>query len=82
MIEKRSKSNNLVGAASILELTRVEARATAEEVVNLTRFHVVWETGDEECVDVAPFVLLVMVILIKLLHSHSEGCAGEDERVR
>lgn len=81
MVEKRSESNDLVGAAGVLELARVEARAAAEEVVDFTGFHVVWETGDEECVDVASLVLLVQEIRVEWLLIHSEGCAGEGELV-
>lgn len=51
MIEKRSKCNNLVATASVLELARVEAGTAAKEVVNLTRLDVVGEAGDEERVD-------------------------------
>lgn len=51
MIKKRGKSNNLVAAAGILELARIEAVTAAEEVVDLSRLDVVGETGDEECVD-------------------------------
>ena len=63
---------NLVAAASVLELAGVEAGTTAEEVVNLTRLDIVWEARDEESVDVASVTLLVKVIRIVWLLSHSK----------
>ena len=63
---------DLVAAASVLELTGVEARTTAKEVVNLTRLDIVWEARDEESVDVASVTLLVKVIRIVWLLSHSK----------
>lgn len=63
MIEERSKSNDLVAATRVLELARVEARAPAEEVVNLTRFDVVREAGDEERVDRAPVTVVLWLWL-------------------
>lgn len=84
MIEKRSKCNNLVATASILELARVEARTAAKEVVNLTRLDVVGEAGDEESVDgVAVFgvlngrwLLVVEVVRFVRRVSHSLGVAA------
>lgn len=42
---------DLITAAGVLELARVEPRATAEEVVDLPGLHVVGESGDEQRVD-------------------------------
>lgn len=77
--DQKTKTENgyLVGAAGVLELASIEARAAAKEVVNLTRLHVVWETGDEERVDVTPVILLIQVIWIEWLLSHLE--VGEEK---
>lgn len=71
MVEKRGECYDLVGAAGVLELAGVEAGAAAEEVVNLTRLHVVWEARHEERVDVAPFILLIQVVRIERRLSHA-----------
>jgi len=78
----------LVGAAGVLELARVETGAAAEEVVNLTRLHVVREPRYEERIDVAPIILLVQVVRIEGRLSHTRrrirrqwwtpGNVGED----
>lgn len=57
MIDKGSKSNDLIAAAGVLELARVETRTAAEEVVNLASFDVIGEAGDEEGVDAVAAVV-------------------------
>lgn len=58
----------LVAAAGVLELARVEARASAEEVVNFTRLDVVGKPRDEKRVNHAPVtVILLRWLLLWLL---------------
>lgn len=56
-----NREENLVAAAGILELARVESGAAAEEVVNLTRLDVIWEPRYEERVDPAPVLVVVLL---------------------
>lgn len=51
MIHKRSKCNNLIATAGVLELAELESGPAAEEVVYLTRFNVIWESRDKQCID-------------------------------
>lgn len=56
-----SREENLVAAAGVLQLARVEAGAAAEEVVNLTRLDVIWEPRHEERVDSVPVLVVVLL---------------------
>lgn len=60
----KKKLFNLVATAGVLELARVETGAAAEEVVNLTRLHVVGESGDEERVDSTPVLVAAAVVVL------------------
>lgn len=70
--ESNCKRNRLylIGAASVLELTRDKTWTAAEEIVNFTGLDVVGKAWDEQCIDPVPIPLGVVVIRIVCVEGH------------
>jgi heme/copper-type cytochrome/quinol oxidase subunit 2 len=60
MVRKNSKCNNLISAASVLELAGFEPGSPAKEIINLAVLDVLGKAGDEE----SPHSFLVIVVVM------------------